>query len=130
MKPKLTVFYCINTFPEVDALPIFKEDACDVKTVKLACSGMVEKLYLLKAFEDGADAVVVMACPEERCRYLEGSRRAGKRVEWVKHLLDEIQLDGRRLLIANIEPGDERTASALVQDALSVVSEIGPNPAR
>ncbi len=43
------------------------------RSIKLPCSSMTREVVLLKAFEAGADAVVVLVCPEGSCRYLEGN---------------------------------------------------------
>lgn len=128
-KPTITVFYCINTFFEEVSLPAGSENNYELQTVKLPCSGMVKDVFLLKAFETGADAVVVLVCPEEQCRYVQGSIRARKRVEWVQNLLDEIGLSGRRLSIFNIPPGSRGSSVEIIRKTLADLDELGPNPA-
>jgi coenzyme F420-reducing hydrogenase delta subunit len=128
-KPTITVFYCINTFFEEVSLLSSSENNYELKTVQLPCSGMVKDVFLLKAFEAGADAVVVLVCPEEQCRYVQGSIRARKRVEWVQNLLDEIGLSGRRLSIFNIPPGNRASSVEIIRKTLADLDELGPNPA-
>lgn len=128
-KPTITVFYCINTFFEEVSLLAGGENNYELKTVKLPCSGMVKDVFLLKAFETGADAVVVLVCPEEQCRHVQGSIRARKRVEWVQNLLDEIGLSGRRLSIFNISSEGRASSTEIIRKALSDLAELGPNPA-
>ena len=94
-KPKITVFHCINTFLDGDNLPLAESQNFSIKSLKLPCSSMIKDVYLLRAFEAGADAVLVFVCPQGQCRYVEGNIRAGKRVQFVKKLLDEIEIDGR-----------------------------------
>ena len=127
-RPKLTLFHCINSLPEGNTLPIGGEMACDIATVKMACSSMVKDVFLLKAFEAGADGVLVFVCPKGMCRYVEGNIRAAKRVNWVKHLLDEIGLDGRRLDLFHLHLGDD-AAVDIIQKAVSVLVDLGPSPA-
>jgi coenzyme F420-reducing hydrogenase delta subunit len=128
-KPTITVFYCINTLFEEVSLLTGSENNYELKTVKLPCSGMVKDVFLLKAFEAGADAVVVLVCPEEHCRFVQGSIRARKRVEWVQNLLDEIGLSGRRLSILNLSPGVRASSTEIISKALADLDELGPNPA-
>ncbi len=128
-KPTITVFYCINTLFEEVSLLTGSENNYELKTVHLPCSGMVKDVFLLKAFETGADAVVVLVCPEEQCRFVQGSIRARKRVEWVQNLLDEIGLSGRRLSIFNIPPGSRASSTEIIRKALADLDELGPNPA-
>lgn len=128
-KPKITLFHCINTFGDAAEIYLTGKDHCELKTVKMPCSSMVKDVFLLRAFEAGADGVIVLVCPEGQCRYIEGNIRAKKRVAWVQNLLDEIGLDGRRLSLTNMAAGDKATAIQAMDDVLKNLAEMGPNPA-
>jgi len=127
--PKITVFHCINAFTENTPLPFVGGNDYEIKFIRLPCSSMVKDVFLLRAFEAGADGVVVLVCPEGQCRYVEGNIRAKKRVVWVQNLLDEIGIDGQRLSLSNIAAGDTATASQIIDDILKNMAELGPNPA-
>lgn len=127
---KITVFHCINTFNDAVAMPLKKDDAVEVTFIKLPCSSMVKDVFLLRAFEAGADAVVVMVCPEGACRYVEGNLRAKRRVQWVQQVLDDIGLGGRRLAIFNVTPGDEKAVLKIIREMQADVVTLGPNPAQ
>ena len=129
-KAKITVFYCINTFGNGASVPLVGDDDYELRLVKLACSSMVKDVFLLRAFEMGADAVIVMVCPEGQCRYVEGNLRAYKRVMWVKELLDEIGIDGDRLSLASISSEDRGAATRIIEQVKSDLIERGPSPAR
>lgn len=124
-KPKLTLFHCLNSFAETPS--IF--DGCSVKTVRMACSSMTKDVHLLRAFEAGADAVLVLVCAQEGCRYAEGSRWARKRVDYVKTILDDIGMDGRRLNIFNTNAKDSVSIKDIIQNTIMELATIGPNPA-
>jgi len=129
-KSKVTIFHCINVFGEGDALPVAAAaDNAEINFVKLPCSSMVKDVFLLRAFEAGADVVAVLVCAEGACRYVEGNLRAKKRVKWVKALLDEIGLDGRRLALFNVTAGDTLAAEQFIRDASSLAAVLGTNPA-
>jgi coenzyme F420-reducing hydrogenase delta subunit len=70
-----------------------------VQIVETPCSGKVDPIYLLKAFEKGADAVVVLACDQRLCATLEGAKRIHKRVERTRTLLAEAGVDPERLVL-------------------------------
>ncbi len=123
--PKLTLFHCLNSFKETDSM----FDGCEAKTVKMACSSMTKDVHLLRAFESGADAVVVLVCSDTGCRFAEGSLRAKKRVDYVKTILDDIGMDGRRLNIFNTAAKDEGSITGIIQDTIAQLEIIGPNPA-
>ena len=101
-----------------------------MRLVKLACSSMVKDVFLLRAFEMGADAVIVLVCPEGQCRYVEGNLRAYKRVMWVQKLLDEIGIDGKRLSLVNISSEDKGAVTQVVEKVRADLMERGPSPAR
>ena len=80
---------------------------------------MTKDVFLLRAFEAGADAVLVLACPEESCRYAEGGKRARKRVQYTRGILDEIGMDGeKQLAIYNTVAGDEKTVKDIIGKTL------------
>jgi coenzyme F420-reducing hydrogenase delta subunit len=76
-----------------------------LRTLSLPCSGKATIPYLLKAFEKGADGVVLCTCPESQCKHLEGNLRASKRAEAVDGLLDEIGFGKGRVVVVTKEQG-------------------------
>lgn len=124
--PKITVFHCFNAFSGTAGAD---GGEYDVSTVRMPCSGMTREIFLLKAFEAGADAVVVMVCPEGDCRYVEGNIRAGKRVARIKKILDEIGLDGKRLTIYPVPEKDQNTIKRIIEKTAADLAVLGPNPA-
>ena len=129
-KAKITVFYCINTFDGGVPVPVTGDDDLELRFVKLACSSMVKDVFLLRAFEMGADAVVVLVCPEGQCRYVEGNLRAYKRVMWVQKLLDEIGIDGKRLSLVNISSEDKGAAARIAEKVKEDLIHLGPSPSK
>lgn len=129
LKPRITIFHCINSFSETLLLHSDVTDNADIKYIKLPCSGMIKDVYLLRAFEAGADAVIVFTCPKGECRFVEGNTRAKKRVERTKSLLDEIEFDGRRLSLFNINQKDKEDATKIIKEKLSKLKDLSPNPA-
>jgi F420-non-reducing hydrogenase iron-sulfur subunit len=93
-KTKITVFYCVNALPQ--GLPAAGE--AKITAIKLACSAMVKDVFLLRAFEAGADGVVVLGCPHSECQRIDGNNRAEKRVERTRALLTEVGIGGDRLI--------------------------------
>jgi coenzyme F420-reducing hydrogenase delta subunit len=103
---KTYVFYCSHNL-EADPLTGFCRSLAGdiVKTISLPCSGKVDVPYLIKAFETGADGVVIVTCKKNECRHFEGNLRAGKRAEAVESLLEEIGMDAGRMAVVECENG-------------------------
>jgi F420-non-reducing hydrogenase iron-sulfur subunit len=107
-KPVITIFHCVNAFEDGLSLNAYVDNP-EVRSIKLPCSGKVDILYLIKAFETGADGVAIITCGLGKCRYVEGNLRARKRAAAVEALLDEAGLGtGRLAVIAMNEGGLER----------------------
>lgn len=97
---KLYLFYCANSLDSNALRQGFSDTgAGDVTMVSLPCSGKVNLLYLLKAFEKGADGVMLVTCDEGDCKFLEGNLRAKKRSEAVEALLEEIGFGKDRMRV-------------------------------
>ena len=125
-KPRITVFHC---FKAVENLADIVKIDCDIKEIRMPCSSITKEVFLLRAFESGADAVVVIACPRGSCRYIEGNIRAGKRVARVKKLLDEIGLDSQRLNIFFVPPGDNIALNDAINQTVNSLFVAEPVPA-
>jgi F420-non-reducing hydrogenase iron-sulfur subunit len=157
--PVVTVFVCANcaragkkstsanrTRP---ALPEFVWPF-PVDQIIVPCSGRIQPEHILKTFESGADLVVIIACQEDNCHYIEGSPRCFRRVEFIRSILEEIGLGEERLLLAYL-PGSAsedllvtagKTATARESDALDkriakirdhvvkALDMLSPNPLR
>jgi len=103
---KLYIFYCSSSLDAGALVERFDTGGIDtIKTISLPCSGKADVLYLLKAFETGADGVVLVTCPEGECRYLEGNLRAHKRAAAVDSLLMEIGYDSGRMAVFRMGEG-------------------------
>ena len=62
----------------------------------MTCTGRVDNLYVMKAFEGGADGVIVAGCERGRCSFAVGNSNAAKRVDWIRDWLEQVGLDARR----------------------------------
>ena len=104
---EIYLFHCSNSLDTEAIRRSFSETEKDdkLKTISLPCSGKLELIYLLKAFESGADGVVLITCKHGECRYLEGNLRARKRSGAIRTLLEEIGLDKGRMKLIEQEDG-------------------------
>jgi F420-non-reducing hydrogenase iron-sulfur subunit len=119
-KPNITVFHCFNAANDLSSL---SQDAT-IDAVKMACSSMTREVFLLRAFESGADAVAVLVCPEGACHYMEGNIRARKRVEYVKKILEDIGIDSRRLSFFNVNQQNQPEIEAAIAKVISDLDSI------
>lgn len=99
-KMKLSIFYCSNCLDgtEFDRISL-EAEGVEYTFISLPCSGKADLLYLLKAFETGADGLALITCPKSECHYLEGNLRAPKRAEEANRLLDETGMGHDRVIV-------------------------------
>ena len=131
-EPKVIAFachYCAYSAADL-AGSMRLEYAPNCRIVKLMCTGRVDPIHLLKAFEDGADAVFVAGCEEGACHFLEGNLRAWQRVELAKKMLKEIGLEPERLEMFHISASNAPLFASACNEMTERARKLGPNPLR
>jgi len=66
------------------------------RIIRIMCSGRLEPQFILRAFEIGADGVLVAGCHLGECHYISGNERAKVKVAQTQELLDMLGVDRRR----------------------------------
>ena len=83
---------------------------------------------MLKAFENGADGVMVIGCLEGDCHYVNGNIRARARVERVYQILEQINIGPERIRMYNLSAGEGAKFAAFTNEFVDQVKELGPSP--
>jgi F420-non-reducing hydrogenase iron-sulfur subunit len=100
----------------------------NIKIVKLPCSGTVDILYILKAFEQGADGVFVAGCLKGGCHFVEGNLRAEKRVARARNILDKVGLGKDRLEMFFMSSAEGGRFSEVAREMTEKIRKLGPSP--
>ena len=99
-----------------------------IKIIRVPCTGKVDLIHILRAFEKGADGVYVVGCEEGTCQYTNGNFRARKRVEQAQKVLDAIGIGGQRAQMYNLSSGEGTRFAQFAQEMEARIQEMGPNP--
>src|SRR5512137_212239 len=102
----------------------------NIKIVKVPCTGRVDIVLMMKAFENGADGVYLVGCMEGDCHYLTGNLKARKRVEYVKKLLDECGIGGERVAMYNLSSAQGQRFAEFAREMAERIKALGPNPSK
>ena len=102
----------------------------EVDVILMPCSGRVDIIHLLKAFEAGADAVFVAGCHEGECHYLTGNIKAKKRVNKLKKDLAQIGLEPERLEMFNVGSAEGPKFAAICREMSKRAHRLGPSPVK
>jgi F420-non-reducing hydrogenase iron-sulfur subunit len=100
-----------------------------VQQIIIPCAGRLQPEHVLKAFGSGVSLVLVIACAEDNCHYLEGSKRCARRVDYVRSILEEIGLDGERLMLFHL-PGSAVEDMALAAGKPAPANAMGVSDAQ
>jgi coenzyme F420-reducing hydrogenase delta subunit len=76
----------------------------NVKIVRVPCTGKVDVIHIMRAFEKGADGVAVIGCLEGECHFDSGNLRARQRVEQAQKILGTIFHRVKDRALRNMRP--------------------------
>jgi coenzyme F420-reducing hydrogenase delta subunit len=102
----------------------------NVRIVRVPCTGKVDRIHLMKAFEMGADGVYVAGCLDGDCHFKNGNVRAGQRVEHVQEILDDLGLGRERLEMVRMSAGMGERFAEHARDFTRRIRDLGPSPVR
>lgn len=102
----------------------------NIRIIRTPCTGKLEVEYFMRAFENGADGVLVAGCEEGSCHFIEGNFKAKCRVNYARGILAEAGFEEERLRMINIGAADARRFVEAVTDMIETVRKLGPNPVR
>lgn len=100
--------------------------APNVRIVRLLCTGRIDPLFVLRAFEQGADGVIISGCHPGDCHYVQGNMLARRRLSIFGELMGFLGLDQRRLHLAWVSASEGVKWSHVVDEATAAVREAGP----
>ena len=131
-EPELTAFTCIycGSMAGDTAGALRLSYPANVKLFRFPCTGKVDVEYILKAFEEGADGVYIVACSIGNCHHVHGNVRATKRLAFARQLLEEIGLDGERLGIFYMSGSQAHAFANAATHMTERILRLGPSPLR
>jgi coenzyme F420-reducing hydrogenase delta subunit len=130
--PQVTAFTCNYCgYMAADTAGALREQyPANVKLIRLPCTGKTDVQYLLDAFEQGADAVFVVACSLGNCHHVRGNERGRARVARARMVLKQIGLEPERLEMYFVSGGMGATFARIAQGMTARARALGPNPLR
>ena len=99
-----------------------------IKIIRVPCTGKVDLLHILHAFEKGADGVYLVGCLEGDCHFDNGNFRARKRVEQAQKILETIGIEGERARMFNLSSSEGPRFAEYAAEMDESIRKLGPNP--
>jgi coenzyme F420-reducing hydrogenase delta subunit len=127
---KIVVYHCRNLqlFPKGKHKE-FGRAHPGIKLVMTPCSGKVEAHHLLNTLASGAQGVLVLACAETACRFMEGSMRSHKRTDYAREWLRKLGIETERVRFVHVPPRDVTALERLLEDFSKQLDAFGTLPA-
>lgn len=100
----------------------------NVRIVRVMCSGMVNPMYVMKAFEGGADGVLVAGCHLADCHYLDGPNKCDDMVEKLRKMLHVLGLEDKRLRREMVSTSEGVLFAQVIREMVEELKELGPSP--
>jgi F420-non-reducing hydrogenase iron-sulfur subunit len=103
-----------------------KKFAPNVRVVRVMCSGRVEPTFILKAFEKGADGVIVLGCHPGDCHYIEGNYKTMRRMPLLKKMLAQMGIEDDRVRLEWVSASEGERFASIVDEMTEKVRALGP----
>ena len=98
----------------------------NIRIIRVPCSGRVDPLLVLKAFQQGADAVMIAGCHPGDCHYVQGNYYARRRFALLRQFLDYLGIEKERLRLEWVSASEGRKFARLVKEMTEEVASLGP----
>jgi len=99
----------------------------NVDVIRVMCSGRIDPSFVLKAFLEGADGVIVSGChPPGDCHYSEGNYKAFRRMPLLERLLQDYGVEKERFHWGWISAAEAPKWAQLTREFTNRIKELGP----
>ncbi len=127
-EPRIIAFlcsWCSYTGADTAGIARLKSPA-NIRAVRVPCSGRVSPELVMRAFDQGADGVLVLGCHIGECHYDTGNHRAAKRIPILRSLMTFAGLEPERLRLDWVSASEGERFSRIAEEFTGAVRTLGP----
>ncbi len=96
------------------------------RTIRTMCSGRIEPAFVVHAFAQGADGVMVAGCHPGDCHYNAGNYKARRRIMLLKNMLPQLGIEPERLKLEWISASEAIKFQSTVNGFIDDITRMGP----
>jgi F420-non-reducing hydrogenase iron-sulfur subunit len=100
--------------------------APNVKVIRVPCSTRVEPAFVIKAFQSGADGVLILGCHPGDCHYIEGNYKTMRRLPLLKKMLSQFGIEEDRVRLDWVSASEGEKYATVINDMTEKVRALGP----
>lgn len=127
-QPRIVAFFCnwcTYTAADLAGVSRLKYEP-NGRVIRVMCSGRVDPQFILQAFAQGADGVLIGGCHPGDCHYVEGNYKTLRRFEMVRRLLEAMGIESDRLRLEWISASEGEKVRTVVNDMVARLRALGP----
>jgi F420-non-reducing hydrogenase iron-sulfur subunit len=98
----------------------------NVKLVRVMCSGRVDPQFVMKAFREGADGVMVLGCHPGDCHYRNGNMKALRRYRLFEKMLSQMGIENGRFKLDWVSAGEAKRFQDVTTEMTDTIKKLGP----
>ena len=98
----------------------------NMAAIRVMCSGRVDPGFILSAFKNGADGVIVCGCHPGDCHYVDGNYKCMRRIPLTKKIIKEFGIDVKRLRLEWISASEGAIFQEVITEFTEQIRELGP----
>ena len=127
-EPKIVAFVCNwCTYAGADLTGTSRiKYSANVKIIRFPCTGRIDFMILMKAFENGADGIIVSGCHPNDCHYSTGNFHARRRWIVFRNLLNFMGIDTERIQFSWVSAAEGFKWADVVNNSVKKIKELGP----
>ena len=127
--PKIVAFlcnWCSYTGADLAGTSRMKY-ASNIRIIRIMCSGRVEPTFVLKAFKEGADGILICGCHPGDCHYHEGNYKCLRRFHLLQKYLVQMGIPTERLKLEWISASEGVEFARLVNEFTETIKGLDPS---
>ncbi|PLX00680.1 MAG: methyl-viologen-reducing hydrogenase subunit delta [Marinilabiliales bacterium] len=102
----------------------------NIRVIRVMCSGRIGPTFVLKAFREGADGVLICGCHPGDCHYHEGNYKCLRRFHLLQKYVSQLGMDKDRIRLEWISASEGKEFAELVNNFSNKIKEIGKSKVR
>ncbi len=129
-EPKLIGFlcnWCTSSAADLAGTTRLKYPS-NLSAIRVMCSGSVDPSYVIRAYLEGADGVLIGGCHPGDCHYINGNYKARRRMALVKNIFRTLRLEEERIWLKWIGADESKKFAETVANMTEEMRKRGPNP--
>lgn len=127
-EPRIIAFFCNwCTYTAADLAGVSRmKYAPTTRVVRVMCSGRIDPQFVLSAFAQGADGVLIGGCHPGDCHYIEGNYKMLRRFHLLQRMLSDMGIEKERIRLEWISASEGDRVKKVVNEMTEQIKALGP----